>query len=122
MVRVKAIFCVPKHKEAAIFGTNEPPSTLVYVELFTKPEGGAAPLYNGHHTILPDYYPITKKHPNLTRKATVVSIDSIVNSCQLAPKFTKNVDQLWTSENILDQCQHFVVNNHLGGEAFKMIF
>lgn len=117
-----AIFYVPKHEEATIFGAGETPSTLVYVELFTKPCGGAVPLYTGHHTVLPDYYPITKKNPHLTRKAAVVSIDLIVNSCQLAPKFTTHMNQLWTSENILDQCPEFVVNNHLGGEVFKMIF
>lgn len=121
VARVKCIFQVPESSQSSVFGDEEP-SALAYVELFTKPPPTTPPLHHGYHTVQPDYYNPTQSYPTRQRKAVILPITTIVRGCQLVPKFDGPVNRRWTSDNVLDMCPSFFINNHLDSESFKMIF
>lgn len=121
VAHVKCIFKVPETSNSLVFG-EEAPTVLAYVELFTKLPPGPAPSHHGYHTVQPDYYQPSQDYPIRVRKAVVLPIETLVRSCQLLPKFDGPVNRKWTSDNVLDMCPVFVVNNHLDGESFQMIF
>jgi hypothetical protein len=55
--------------------------------------------------------------PDATQTAVVLSVDLIRHSVSLYPKWGGSVPTSWTSENVLDECQWFLLNpfkdNHM---------
>ena len=43
----------------------------------------------------------------------IIPITHIVRSCHLVPVFGKEIDRLWTCENVLKQSSHFFLNPYL---------
>ncbi|KAF8496066.1 hypothetical protein JB92DRAFT_3099756 [Gautieria morchelliformis] len=58
------------------------------------------------------------------RHGEIVHVNSIKRSCHLTPKFgsAKRCNQTWTSENVLDECQTFLLNSQLSIYMFQMCY
>ncbi|KAG8948908.1 hypothetical protein FRC03_000539 [Tulasnella sp. 419] len=108
VVQVRAMFTVPKH-------IANYPHPLAYVEYFTN------------FTRMPN--PRTKllevsrvvSGINNKRQSAVICLDSIYRSCHLIPKFGKKVDARWKAETVLEQCNHFYVNDSLDLHSYHIL-
>lgn len=62
------------------------------------------------------------------RESAIVELSSLRRSCHLFPRFPpgkKVADSeaiAWTSENILEKCDTFFVNNFVDMHAFQTVF
>jgi hypothetical protein len=45
--------------------------------------------------------------------ASVIEVGSMFRTCQLAPRFGRRANRAWTSNNVLDRCEHFLINNFI---------
>jgi hypothetical protein len=88
VAQVRVIFNLPDK-----FGTFDEP--LAYVEWFT-PLGSILPDL-GMHQISHS----TRMH---ARRASIVPLSQIQRTVHLIPKFGREVDANWTSENVLEKC------------------
>lgn len=61
------------------------------------------------------------------RESAIVDLASIRRSCHLFPVFPAGKISLsaaaaWTSENVLETCESFFINNYVDMHAFQTIF
>ena len=116
MARLRAIFKVPKHMEAATFGENvEAPGHLAYIEWFTQPKEK-----DNNNGMYPITYSCTG--PSREREYAIVELDSVVRPCQLFPNFGEMADRSWTSDNVLDICSQFYISNWKDQLTFQTIY
>jgi hypothetical protein len=105
IARVKVLFRWPKSNEI-----------LAYVEWYTKPK--ANPDTHGMYSI--------QKSPLRAdghASASIVPLANIRQACQLFPQFGKDaVNPLWKTDNVLDLCPSFFVNNWAGLYAYQTIW
>ena len=110
-MRVCAIFKVPIH-----YGI--PDEALAYVEHFTTPRK----MILNQHVLT---YQVTRAnvgaHRNQKYKASIVPLSSIHSSCHLIPKFGEKVQTDWTSDNVLDKCNKFFVNDLLSLHMYQFL-
>ena len=90
---------------------------LAYVEHFSDP-----PQERHRDTLM---YEVRRLYSgsshNRRYKASIVPLSSIHCSCHLIPKFGKNVDLTWTSDNVLDMCDNFFVNDLLSLYMYQIL-
>lgn len=122
IARLKCVFTVPAEGHDTVFGPNRDPSPLAYVELydFVRSPTLAPPDRHGFHEVQPSFH--GARELGGRRKGFVLPVDDIVRSCQLIPKFSGPVNRLWTTDNILDICLNFYVNNYLDRDSFYMLY
>ncbi|EJD33325.1 hypothetical protein AURDEDRAFT_77066 [Auricularia subglabra TFB-10046 SS5] len=112
--RLRAIFKVPKHYEAALFGCD-PPGHLGYVEWFTKIPAMPNDV-NGMFPVQQSY------RSGGEREAEVIEIIDIRRACQLCPVFGRDpVDRRLKSHTILDGYRSFYLNNRSDKDAYRSI-
>src|ERR1700709_1095673 len=60
-------------------------------------------------------YPISRDYRNDVQCAEVVEVDSLLRTCQLVPRFGRRANRAlaWTSSNIIDRCDHFLINKFI---------
>ncbi|KAI0056853.1 hypothetical protein BV25DRAFT_1872634 [Artomyces pyxidatus] len=114
--RLRLVFQLPIRFQQTLSAQhrNTPaPGHLAYIEWFSRFTDK-----DDDHRM----YPVS--HPRQPDASTVeiVEVDSIHRNCQLMPKFGARVDRAWTSENVLDRCLHFFVNNFLDNHAYQSIW
>ena len=109
---IRVIFKIPDRFILPTFGPDiEPPGTLAYVEWFTRPR---------HKVPAHKMYPVShSKRSSGIRNASVIEINSQLHPCQLFPKFGNRVNQAWTSDNVLERCEQFFVNNWLDLHTYQ---
>jgi hypothetical protein len=95
-----------------MFGPHDkPPGTLAYIEWFTRPR---------HKAPAHKMYRVSRSmRSDGTRYASVIEVDTIIRSCQLFPKFSGRVNRAWSSDNVLERCEHFFVNNWLDHHTYQ---
>ncbi|KAJ7309310.1 hypothetical protein DFH08DRAFT_719326, partial [Mycena albidolilacea] len=55
--------------------------------------------------------------------ASIISLTDIRQTCQLFPKFGRDdVDATWTTDNVLDTCTAFYVNNWASLYSYQSIW
>ncbi len=113
--RLRVIFKIPTHLNHIIFGSHiTPPQHLAYVEWYTKP--GKVDPNSG-------MYPVSRsKLVNGSRDASVIELSSLSRPCQLCPNFGKKAPRLWTSSEVLDQCNQFFINNFVSHLTYQTIY
>ncbi|KAJ3913612.1 hypothetical protein F5877DRAFT_93124 [Lentinula edodes] len=101
---VRVIFSLPEGKLHGLLPANmTPPKYLAYVEWFSRfpsqPES-----YTGLYRL--------KKQSNRdgTPAASILPLETIKHSVHLYPKWGGTVPAAWTSENVLDKCQTFLLS------------
>jgi hypothetical protein len=109
------IFRLPKvalHKKSVPWST-EP---LAYVEWYTPQQ-----LTDHSHKM----YLIKKTEVRADGliKGSILPLANIRQTCQLLPKFgLPNVDENWRTDNVLDLCHSFLINNWAGTYAYQTIW
>lgn len=116
------IFCIPPRAAAALFG-DAPPGPLAYVEWFSPPSLEDREL-NARMYHVSRSYKGGVRRPGVARdrSAAIVEIDTLIRSCHLAPKFTRLADRSWTTDNVLERADSFIVNNYRDHHAFQTIY
>ncbi|KAG1893739.1 uncharacterized protein F5891DRAFT_962498 [Suillus fuscotomentosus] len=67
-------------------------------------------------------YPISRSYRNGVLDASVIEVDSMFRTCQLAPRFGRRANRAWTSNNVLDRCEHFLINNFIDHHTYQSIW
>jgi hypothetical protein len=109
--RVKVIFRLPTSvpspfSPGVVEASNYPQEPLACIEWYAKLKGTA----EDNHGM----YSVKKAglRSDGTCPTSIVPLSSIRQSCQLFPLFNaNNVDLKWTTNNVLDTCSSFLVNN-----------
>ena len=108
----RVIFKIPKRFISQMFGSHvKPLGTLAYIERFTQP-WHKAPAHKMYHVSC-------SLQSDGSRDASVIEVDTIIRSCQLFQKFGGRVNRAWTSDNMLERCKHFFVNNWLDHHTYQ---
>src|ERR1700678_328253 len=113
--RVRVIFPLPAvldHGPSPLSWTKAP---LAYIEWYTALKPSAEPNHN--------MYSIRKLYRSDGSQAgSIIPLTSIRQSCMLFPVFNRKVNQTWTTDNVLDSCLSFLVNNWQNMYAYKTIW
>ena len=119
--RVKVIFTLPKVMDTR-FGPQEPPdfwpkTPLAFIEWYA-PTPSTPLTKNG------TMYHIKKPQPLQGRPpGCVIPISNIRESCMLFPSFPQGSSPLdWTTNNVLDRCDSFLINNWLSKRSYQSIW
>ena len=121
--RVKVIFALPLTIDTPGSSTQSPsiwPKTpLAYIEWYTR----QSPLPDKTHGM----YHISKATDSQGRiQGTIIPLSNIRQSCMLFPVFKDHKEDLksehWNSENILDECKSFYINNWLNHYAYQTLY
>lgn len=113
VARVRAFFRIPQRFNAAVFAEHntEPPAHLAFVEWLTPPASK-----NRDHLM----YMVTCKRGKPV--VEIIEVCRIRRNCQLFPVFGNSVDRTWTSENVLDHCEKFLVNNFQDQHTYQTLW
>ncbi|RPD57369.1 hypothetical protein L227DRAFT_507016 [Lentinus tigrinus ALCF2SS1-6] len=66
-------------------------------------------------------FKISKSTCNHRRRASIIPLTQIVQSCHLIPVWGKRVDRTWNTHNVLDKCTRFFVNPYLRHQDFVLL-
>ncbi len=107
--RVKVIFSLPPFIDGPGSSTQSPTVwpkiPLAYIEWYTR-QGPTADKVHG-------MYRISKAVDNEGHsQGAIIPLSNIRQGCMLFPSFRGRVDD-WNSENVLDECNSFFINNWL---------
>lgn len=104
------------------FGPQEPPAywpktPLAYIEWYL-PIPPAPLRKNG------TMYHIKKVQSSQTRPpGSIIPISNIRESCMLFPAFPQgNTPEDWTTDNVLDRCDSFLINNWQSKRSYQSIW
>lgn len=118
MARLKIIFCLPKIVDRNGFTESAPAEwpthPLAYVTWFTRfrpsPDNDT-----GMYRVEP------AKDSKGQAQGMIIPLTDIRQSCMLTPG-KATWDLTWTSENILDKCDSFLVNNMQSKYSYQTIY
>lgn len=123
--RVKVIFTLPTILDTRL-GPQEAPSIwpktpLAYIEWYSKIPSTASKA-NGNMYHIKRIEPLTTIGPARV-PGTIIPISNIRQSCMLFPAFPKGeISGDWKSDNILDKCPSFLINNWSSKYAYQTIW
>jgi hypothetical protein len=115
--RVRVIFTLPTVLDNALGPSplSWTKAPLAYIEWYTTPKTTPEPNHN--------MYSIRKLYrSDNTQAGSIIPLTSIRQSCMLFPVFSKETDMTWTTDNVLDLCPSFLVNNWQNMYAYKTIW
>ncbi|KAJ4463313.1 hypothetical protein C8J55DRAFT_494445 [Lentinula edodes] len=105
VAQVHAIFDLPSQLGSF-------PHPLAYVEWFT-------PLRKLDKVT--QMYRVERSMRGKIHNSSIIPITYIACSCHLVPFYGKHADPSWSSEKVLDQCQHFYLNPYLRPIDFVLL-
>lgn len=109
--QLRMIFSLSKTARERVFLPGvEWPKRLAYVEWFTSFKRE----HEDHHLM----YKVSREVRGARRVATVEDVEDIRRSVLLIPKFGRELDTSWTSDNVLERCHTFFVNSHTDRHTF----
>ncbi|KAG8919803.1 hypothetical protein FRC02_001369 [Tulasnella sp. 418] len=124
VAQVRVVFKVPHEICMAYLGPHEAhwPGYLVYMEWFSRLKQSP----ERDHRM----FRVTQEQEDRERPegAAVIDITSIVRSCHLIPQFfydspvSKSPAKNWTSQNVLEECTSFFLNNFLNQQSYQVIW
>ncbi|KAG1721614.1 hypothetical protein EDB19DRAFT_1898301 [Suillus lakei] len=112
VARLKVIFRIPDEYVTKMSLPRQI-GHLAYVEWFSQPRNKDS--NSG-------MYPISRSYRNGVLDASVIEVDSMFRTCQLAPRFGRRANRAWTSNNVLDRCKHFLINNFIDHHTYQSIW
>ena len=113
--RVRVVFSLPRRSLALLFPTgNQVPKHLVYVEWYTAFTEDPEP-----DSRLFKISPM--KDSDGGRICSIIPLANIRRSVQLIPKFGAVAPQEWTSSNVLDLANVFLVNSFTDLHLFRVM-
>ncbi|EIN09379.1 hypothetical protein PUNSTDRAFT_66356, partial [Punctularia strigosozonata HHB-11173 SS5] len=110
---VRAFFRIPEQFTAVMFTNHgvSPPGHLAFVEWYTPPSSKGR-----DHQM----YTVTQKRGR--PKVEIIEVSKIQRNCQLFPIFGNKADRSWSSTNVLDRCERFLVNNFQDQHAYQTLW
>lgn len=116
--RVKVLFHLPKTlSDHSPSPAHWPKYPLAYVEWFSR----FKPSHENNH----EMYLITRPNPRAddVLHGAIIPLTDIHQTCQLFPKFGRpDVNEQWTSDTVLDECDSFFVNNRTSIYAYQSVW
>lgn len=106
IARVKVLFKLPD-----TIDTKQSQPLLAYVQWFT-------PISTTKVNAGSRFFRVKPSFIQETREASVIPATAIIRSCHLLPKYGKEKNVYWNSENILDTCEEFLFNPHFDLHTF----
>ena len=118
--RVKVIFSLNKNGYDSLFTVLRPgPRYMAYVEWYTPFDPESKDPNHG-------MYKISKTRQKGTRikqpGSSIIPLENITRSAHLLPIYEEADSQNWTSDNVLDMCNHFHVNRFPDINAHRTLF
>ncbi|KIM46872.1 hypothetical protein M413DRAFT_16473 [Hebeloma cylindrosporum] len=104
--QVRVIFSLPDKHLKSLFPSGQfPPRHLAYVEWFSR--------FSPHPDPNLKMYKVSRVITHGERLASVIPVSLIQRSVHLFPKWGRNPGRvaLWTSENVLEECDTFYLNS-----------
>ncbi|KAG2741610.1 hypothetical protein P692DRAFT_20697615, partial [Suillus brevipes Sb2] len=98
--RLKVIFRIPDEYVTKMSLPRQI-GHLAYVEWFSRPRNKDS--NSG-------MYPLSRSYRNGVLDASVIEVDSMFRTCQ--------ANHAWTSNNVLDCCEHFLINNFIDHHTY----
>lgn len=114
------MFYIPDSLLTSIFGAKPPAiGPLVFVDWFSKPKAHPEDDHN--------MYCVKRSADLDKRDSGVIALSSIRRSCHLFPAFPPGkvhttAAREWTSANVLERCEVFLINNFIDLHAFQTIY
>ncbi|KAH8804139.1 hypothetical protein DL96DRAFT_1474768 [Flagelloscypha sp. PMI_526] len=112
VAQVRCVFQLPKAVLTKWFSNSSlprPPEYLAYVEWFSE-----FPSHPGSGHFM---YPVSRSFegvaPDRERVVSIVDVQDIRCSVHLFPQFGPTVPRAWKSSTVLDECEHFYLNDFL---------
>ncbi|KAG1861617.1 hypothetical protein F4604DRAFT_1882423 [Suillus subluteus] len=112
VAQLKVVFHIPDECITKMFLPRQI-GHLAYVEWFLRPQNKDS--NSG-------MYPISQSYQNGVQDASVIEVDSIYQTCQLVPRFSRRANHAWTSSNVINRCEHFLINNFIDHHTFQSIW
>lgn len=115
VARLRAIFRIPPHCNHALFGAHgvSAPGHLAFVEWFSKPTAK----HRDHQM-----YTVTRSGTRSAPSVSIIEVSTIKRGCQLAPMFGDRANRAWTSQNVLDRCDKFLLNNFVDHHTYQSVW
>ena len=85
---------------------------LVYMKWFSRPRNKDP--YHGMYTVSPN-------HRNSMQCAAIIEVGSIFPTSQLVPRFVRRASRARTSGNVIDRCEHFLINSFIDHYTYHCI-
>ncbi|KAJ7433255.1 hypothetical protein B0H11DRAFT_2259609 [Mycena galericulata] len=116
--RVRVLFRLPeKLDDGNPIPPNWPTTCLAYVEWFST----FKPKHENNHEMYSISVP--PRRANGFLHGSIIPLTHIRQTCQLFPNFNRaDVDPVWTTDNVLDECTSFFVNNWASLYAYQSIW
>jgi hypothetical protein len=121
IAQLHVVFRIPSHPAAVLFG-HTLPGPLAYVEWFTIPTIAARDKDARMYKIARSYKSGRRAGGERERQAAVVELDTVIRSCHLGPQFSKVANRAWTSNNVLDRAERFLLNNFRDHHSFQTLY
>ncbi|KAG1883313.1 hypothetical protein F4604DRAFT_1575913, partial [Suillus subluteus] len=112
VARLKVIFRIPD-EHLAKMGITRQIGHLAYVEWFSRPRNKDS--NSG-------MYPISRSYQNGVRDTSIIEVDTMFRTCQLVPRFGRRANRAWSSNNVLDRCEYFLINNFIDHHTYQCIW
>ncbi|KAF7799078.1 hypothetical protein EIP86_010308 [Pleurotus ostreatoroseus] len=115
VARLRVVFKIPELLESITFGEGvKPPGHLAYVEWFTRPRQ-----CDSDHGMYPISY---SRNAKGEKNCAIIEVANIVRICQIQPQCGYRIDPEWTSDNVLDKCNNFLLSNWMDQLAYQTIY
>ncbi|KAG8909167.1 hypothetical protein FRC02_007964 [Tulasnella sp. 418] len=124
VAQVRVLFKLPNDICQRYFGSNPAhwPGHLAYIEWFSHMKSSPE---RDHGMFLVEQ---TEAARRLETNAAIIDISAITRSCHLIPQFfldqpvRQSPAAEWTSQNVLEKCTTFFVNNWLNHQSYRIIW
>ncbi|EPQ53846.1 hypothetical protein GLOTRDRAFT_24981, partial [Gloeophyllum trabeum ATCC 11539] len=115
VAQLRVIFTIPADDLAVIFGSRrEAPGPLAYVEWFTRARDK-----DPNHLM----FPISRSRDvRGNRISSIIELDTLFRNCHLFPKFEPRANRAWTSQNVLERCDRFYINDCADHHSYQTIW
>jgi hypothetical protein len=114
VVRVKVIFSIPEPLRLSLFKPGiDVPKHLAYVEWYSPLDSR-----DPNHRMF-KIFPL--KDSEGTRICSVIPLTDVQRSVHLIPRFGPVAPVTWTSNNVLDECNTFFLNDFTDRHLFQQI-
>ncbi|OBZ76393.1 hypothetical protein A0H81_03785 [Grifola frondosa] len=106
IAHVRIIFKLPHHYPV------HSPHPLAYIEWFT-------PLHRFDEDA--GLFTVTRSTRMQQPYGEIITVDRIVRSCHLIPKFGREIDSRWKADNVTELCKSYYVNPYFDTHTFCML-
>ena len=113
VARLRVVFLIPDEYLIKMGLSAGEIGHLAYLGWFSCPR---------HKDLNHGMYSVSRNHRNSMQCAEVIEVGSIFRTCQLVPRFGRRANRAWTSGNVIDRCERFLINNFIDHHTYQCIW